>query len=138
VLPFVTARLHFPTRLFQNILLCSVQLFRYTTKTGSTFYVPVLHSSLAVVASALISFQRTSYCKQTQLYSLPDTRQKKTDKKRYLFTRPTRNGLIRMKICCILCIRLECKPSRIKRLHKMPAKTSVVQPLLFLVVEVCC
>jgi len=103
------------------------QLFRYPTNSWISFYVPVLRSWL--VASTLINFQQISECKLTQLYSLPDTG-KKADKKRYLFTRPRRkwtcsNG----NMLYILCFRWILNPQGSRVSVKMPAKTSVVQPL---------
>ena len=110
------------TRLFFNC-------FDIPQIAGSAFYAPVLRSWL--VASTLINFQQISECKLTQLYSLPDTG-KKADKKRYLFTRPRRkwtcsNG----NMLYILCFRWSVNPQGLRGSIKMPAKTSVVQPLSF-------
>ena len=100
------------TRLFFNC-------FDIPQIAGSAFYVPVLRSWLVV--SALINFQQISECKLTQLYSLPDTG-KKADKKRYLFTRPRRKWTCSDENMFYPLHPLECKPSRIKRLHKNASK----------------
>ena len=100
------------TRLFFNC-------FDIPQIAGSAFYVPVLRSWL--VASTLINFQQISECKLTQLYSLPDTG-KKADKKRYLFTRPRRKWTCSDENMLYPLLPLECKPSRIKRLHKNASK----------------
>ena len=92
------------TRLFFNY-------FDIPQIAGSAFYAPVLRSWL--VASTLINFQQISECKLTQLYSLPDTG-KKADKKRYLFTRPTRKWTCSDENMLYPLHPLECKPSRIR------------------------
>ena len=69
----------------------------------------------------MINFQQISECKLTQLYSLPDTG-KKADKKRYLFTRPRRKWTCSDENMLHPLLPLECKPSRIKRLHKNASK----------------
>jgi len=110
------------------------QLFRYSTKTGSAFYVPVLRSWL--VASVLINLQQISDCKSASepKFTAYQKLGKKAEKKRYLFTRPTRKWTCsdeNMSARIILCIRWSVNPQGLRGSIKMPAKTSVIQPLLF-------
>jgi len=88
-------------------------------------YVPVLRSWLWLTSNKPLIASKPKF-------TAYQTLGKKADKKRYLFLQGQReNGLALMKICFILCIRWSVNPQGLRGSIKMPAKTSVVQPLSF-------